>query len=54
MAQPTNTFDSYDSIGTREDLQDKMGDWDYAVRSASIGSEIEMKKPVIPDDLEHL
>lgn len=24
MAQPTNTFDSYDSIGTREDLQDKI------------------------------
>lgn len=24
MAQPTETFDSYDSIGTREDLQDKI------------------------------
>jgi len=24
MAQPTNTFDSYDSVGTREDLQDKI------------------------------
>lgn len=24
MAQPTNTFDSYDSKGTREDLQDKI------------------------------
>jgi hypothetical protein len=22
MAQPTNTFDTYDSIGIREDLQD--------------------------------
>ena len=22
MAQPTNTFDSYDSIGTKEDLSD--------------------------------
>lgn len=24
MAQPTNTFDSYDSVGNREDLQDKI------------------------------
>ena len=24
MAQPANTFDSYDSVGTREDLQDKI------------------------------
>ena len=22
MAQPTNTFDSYDAVGIREDLQD--------------------------------
>ena len=24
MTQPTNTFDSYDAIGNREDLQDKI------------------------------
>ena len=24
MAQPTNTFDTYDSVGNREDLQDKI------------------------------
>ena len=24
MAQPTNTFDTYDSVGNREDLQDDL------------------------------
>lgn len=24
MAQPTETFDSYDAVGVREDLQDKI------------------------------
>ena len=26
MAQPTNTFDSYDAVGIREDLSDKIYD----------------------------
>ena len=60
MAQPTNTFDSYDSVGDREDLQDMIYDISKAYRDmiGSLPKNLslvrELKKELLEDEMEVL